>query len=163
MTSSGWPDVLRRSDRCSCPTAPLSSARPRRAGADRPYGLDVRPRARPYLNLPPDERGSPPRLALADRRLRRRPVADAVRRLIPYDIIAPFWSDGAGEAALDLGPGRRRRSAVAPDGDWAFPAGTVFVKHFEIATDEARRARSRPGGGWRPDCSCATRRGASTG
>jgi uncharacterized repeat protein (TIGR03806 family) len=55
--------------------------------------------------------------------------------LIPYDVKAPLWSDGA----------QKHRWVSIPDsgsvsfsarGDWEFPVGTVFVKHFELALDE---------------------------
>ncbi|GAA5482207.1 LamG-like jellyroll fold domain-containing protein [Haloferula sargassicola] len=54
---------------------------------------------------------------------------------IPYEINAPFWSDGA----------EKRRFAMIPagttvgfhaDGKWDFPVGSVFVKHFELPVDE---------------------------
>jgi uncharacterized repeat protein (TIGR03806 family) len=59
--------------------------------------------------------------------------------LVPYDVNAPLYSDGAD----------KRRWLSVPRGDyvtfsesepWQFPVGTVFVKHFEMALD--RRAPS---------------------
>jgi uncharacterized repeat protein (TIGR03806 family) len=61
---------------------------------------------------------------------------EASAGLIPYDVKAPLWSDGA----------VKRRWVSVPDagsvsfsenGSWAFPEGTVFVKHFELALDES--------------------------
>ena len=34
------------------------------------------------------------------------------------------------------GPGER--VGFSPEGAWSFPDGTVFVKHFELATDPSR-------------------------
>jgi uncharacterized repeat protein (TIGR03806 family) len=66
----------------------------------------------------------------------------AAGSLIAYDLIAPFWSDGAAKSrwiALPS-PGQIR---FAPAGEWAFPNGTVFVKHFEFPIDETRPAMTR--------------------
>jgi uncharacterized repeat protein (TIGR03806 family) len=61
---------------------------------------------------------------------------------VPYDVAAPLWSDGAS----------KRRWISVPDGtalgysetgSWSFPEGTVLVKHFELALDEARPAEAR--------------------
>src|SRR5206468_3482644 len=59
--------------------------------------------------------------------------------LIPYELNVPFWSDGAE---------KRRWMALphdgvirfSPTGEWSFPNGTVFVKHFELA---GRRVETR--------------------
>ena len=50
--------------------------------------------------------------------------------LIPYDVIVPFWSDGAVKLRWVSLP------IFAPAGEWVFPRGTVFVKTFELATNE---------------------------
>ncbi len=62
--------------------------------------------------------------------------------LIPYEIQAPLWSDGA----------IKRRWAAIPElgevhvsdrGAWQMPEGTVFVKHFELAMDEGQPSLRR--------------------
>jgi uncharacterized repeat protein (TIGR03806 family) len=74
---------------------------------------------------------------------------DPASGVVPYDLRAPFWSDGA----------RKRRWIAVPNdgahdtpaetivfderGDWTFPAGTVLVKHFELPTDERDPAALR--------------------
>ena len=53
------------------------------------------------------------------------------RRLVPYDINSPLWSDGADKArwmALPVG----EKIRVAADGHFEFPVGTVLVKEFAI-------------------------------
>ena len=54
--------------------------------------------------------------------------------LIPYDLIVSFWSDGAAKTRWISIPDEKIK--FAPAGEWVFPKGTVFVKHFELATDE---------------------------
>jgi uncharacterized repeat protein (TIGR03806 family) len=55
--------------------------------------------------------------------------------LIPYDLIVAFWSDGAEKLRLIAVPSGK--ITFAPKGEWNFPAGTVFVKTFELPTDAA--------------------------
>ena len=63
--------------------------------------------------------------------------------VIPYGITAPLWSDGAEKFRWVAIPndGSHDTSAekitFSEESDWAFPQGTVFVKHFEIPLDEA--------------------------
>jgi uncharacterized repeat protein (TIGR03806 family) len=55
--------------------------------------------------------------------------------LIPYNVNTPLWSDGSVKTRwLALPPA----TAVhfAPDGEWTFPAGTVFVKNFELPVND---------------------------
>ena len=53
--------------------------------------------------------------------------------LIPYDIVVPFWSDGASKTRWVAVP--KGTIKYSPAGDWIFPRGTVFIKTFELATD----------------------------
>jgi uncharacterized repeat protein (TIGR03806 family) len=81
--------------------------------------------------------------------------------IIPYDVISPLWGDGAAKRRWVALPGDAR-VGFTPTGNWSFPAGTVFVKHFEIGAP-ARRLETRllvvdqTGNGygvtykWRPD------------
>ena len=64
--------------------------------------------------------------------------------LIPYEVNAPLWSDGADKrrwiAVPNDGPpyAAGERIGFVRTGEWSFPVGTVFVKHFELDTDETR-------------------------
>jgi uncharacterized repeat protein (TIGR03806 family) len=61
--------------------------------------------------------------------------------IVPYDVIAPLWSDGAFKRRWIALPADKR-IGFAPRGEWRFPPGTVFVKHFELGeTEPAPRKR----------------------
>ena len=119
--------------------APPSRADSRGAGA--PYGLASRVAAKPYLNMPHRADGKIPLLLSqtgAFRDTRNLVPSDG---LIAYDIVVPFWSDGAAKlrwAAIPDGT-----ISYSPTGDWIFPKGTVFVKTFELPTDAANSAGKR--------------------
>ena len=52
--------------------------------------------------------------------------------LIPFEVNAELWSDGAAKRRwMALFDGAR--VSVQPDGDWDFPIGTVLVKEFAFA------------------------------
>lgn len=57
--------------------------------------------------------------------------------LIPYDINVAFWSDGATKSRWVTVPNDASIKFTST-GEWVFPKGTVFVKHFEVATDETK-------------------------
>lgn len=62
--------------------------------------------------------------------------------VVPYTVNLPFWSDGAGKGrwmALPTGG----KIGFAATGEWSFPTGSVFVKHFAIALDERDPAHTR--------------------
>jgi uncharacterized repeat protein (TIGR03806 family) len=69
--------------------------------------------------------------------------------LIPYDINAPFWSDGASKQRWMALPDGQN-IGVQTDGDWNFPNGTVLVKNFSIGTRlvETRLFMRHPDGVW---------------
>lgn len=57
--------------------------------------------------------------------------------LVPYELIVPFWADGAEKMRWVFVP-HNRKIHFAATGEWVFPQGTVFVKNFDLATDETR-------------------------
>ncbi len=110
--------------------------------APSPYGIDSWTAPQAYLNMPPLVSGAIPKLlsqtgAFADT-ARMIPAAG----LIPYDLIVPFWSDGAAKVRYFALP-KGEQIGFSPTEEWTFPAGTVFVKTFELPIDaahpEARR------------------------
>jgi uncharacterized repeat protein (TIGR03806 family) len=114
----------------------LSLAHTSRADVPAPYGISSRVAPRAYLNMPHNAHGKMPALlsqtgAFADLR-----TLTPATGLIPYDLIVAFWSDGAAKVRFVALP-KDQKIRLTPDGEWAFPAGTVFVKTFALPTDEA--------------------------
>jgi uncharacterized repeat protein (TIGR03806 family) len=69
--------------------------------------------------------------------------------LIPYDVAAPFWSDGATKERWLAIPNGTSIS-VGADGDFTFPSGTVLMKHFRLngSLIETRLFMRHPDGDW---------------
>ena len=63
--------------------------------------------------------------------------------LVPYDVNVPLWSDGAEKQRWIAVP-RGQQVELTSGGKFHYPAGTVFVKHFAIATDEREPDKFRP-------------------
>lgn len=69
--------------------------------------------------------------------------------VIPYDVANPLWSDAAAKRRWIILPNDGSHDTAAEDivfneeGNWTFPAGTVFVKHFEVGLDENNPAAVR--------------------
>jgi uncharacterized repeat protein (TIGR03806 family) len=141
-----------------------------------PFGLAARVATKPYLEMPRTAAGRMPAL------LSQTGVfTDTARRvaspgLIPYDLNVAFWSDGAEKLRFIAVPAGQIQ--FSPTGEWRFPAGTVFVKNFDLQTDAGnphamRRLETRllvrdSNGGvygvvykWRPDASDADLLGTS--
>jgi len=57
--------------------------------------------------------------------------------LIPYTLNISFWSDGASKTRWVSLPDSGEKVGFSAQGEWKFPVGTVFVKTFEMALDEA--------------------------
>jgi mono/diheme cytochrome c family protein len=54
---------------------------------------------------------------------------------LPYAVNVPFWSDGALKRRwFSVPSGKQVR--FSPGGEWTFPAGSVFMKHFELPLDD---------------------------
>jgi uncharacterized repeat protein (TIGR03806 family) len=69
--------------------------------------------------------------------------------LLPYDINARFWSDGADKSRY-IGLPNGTTIAINGDDDWTFPAGTVIVKNFRLGGNliETRHLMRHPDGAW---------------
>ena len=59
-----------------------------------------------------------------------------------YDVNTPLWSDRAVKTRWMAVPSTNTIS-YAPTGEWTFPQGTVFLKHFELPTDDNNPATHR--------------------
>ena len=96
-------------------------------------GYARRIESKPYLNMPSTPSGAIPKLLSqtgAFKDVRNLVPVDA---LIPYDLVVPFWSDGARKLRYVAVP--KGKIKFASTGEWTFPAGTVFVKTFELPVD----------------------------
>jgi uncharacterized repeat protein (TIGR03806 family) len=99
------------------------------------YGMDVSESAAPYLQMPLRADGSLPKLLSQTGAFENKAELAPAPELIPYDLIVPFWSDGAAKSRWVAIP-ENQKIKFAPTGEWVFPRGTVFVKSFSIATNE---------------------------
>ncbi len=106
-----------------------------------PYGIDARSAPQPYLGMPADADGRmPPLLSQTG------VFSDTAKRiaspgLIPYDLNVAFWSDGAAKQRWIAVP--QGKILFSATGEWRFPAGTVFVKSFDLPLDAAKPGTQR--------------------
>jgi uncharacterized repeat protein (TIGR03806 family) len=106
------------------------------------YGATTRVPTQPYLRMPPTADGPiPTRLSEtgAFKDIRQLVPAD---ELLPYELVVPFWSDHAIKSRWIAVPSGQTVKFSA-NGEWVFPAGTVLVKHFDLALDETKPGSSR--------------------
>lgn len=108
------------------------------AGSTPPYGIASRPAAPAYLNMPQLADGKIPLLLSQTGAFRDTRNLVPAAGLIPYDLVVPFWSDGASKLRWAAIPQGKIKNS--PTGDWIFPNGTVFVKTFELPVDAANPA-----------------------
>lgn len=52
--------------------------------------------------------------------------------IVPYEVIVPYWADGAVGRRWFSVPDVERRIEFHPEEPFQFPAGSVWIKHFEI-------------------------------
>jgi uncharacterized repeat protein (TIGR03806 family) len=105
--------------------------------ATAPYGLKTRVASKPYLLMPHTADGKIPALLSQTGAFRDTRNLVPSEGLIPYELALAFWSDGADKLRWISVP-KGEKIGFAPTGEWSFPAGTVFVKTFELPVDEAR-------------------------
>ncbi len=122
---------------CGAPT----TARAESAAGVPPYGLSERAAPPAYLKMPHRSDGKMPLLLSQTGVFSNTRDLVPNKGLIPYDLVVPFWSDGAGKLRWAAVPAEKIK--YSPTGEWTFPKGTVFVKTFELPTDTANPSAKR--------------------
>lgn len=61
-----------------------------------------------------------------------------------YDVNLPFWSDHADKKRWFAMPDATSQVDFSAEGPWSFPAGLVWVKHFDLERVRGNAASSRP-------------------
>ena len=117
-----------------------------------PYGLDTRAPIGSYLNnvMPPaNGAGTFPPVLSATGAFSNLNTLTPSTGLIPFTVNSPLWSDGAAKtrwvAVPNDGPPYTPNEQITfqPTGEWSFPNGTVFVKHFELTVNEITGEKKR--------------------
>jgi len=52
--------------------------------------------------------------------------------VVPYDLNVPFWSDNAQKSRWFTVTNINQMIGFDPDGNWAFPNSSIWIKHFEL-------------------------------
>lgn len=63
--------------------------------------------------------------------------------IVPYELNVPFWSDHAHKSRWFSIPDVNDTMTFSAAGNWQFPAGTVWIKHFELELTEGDPASRR--------------------
>jgi hypothetical protein len=61
---------------------------------------------------------------------------------VSYEVNTPLWSDGALKSRW-MGVPTGDKICYQATGEWSFPDGTVFVKHFDLPIDETDATQTR--------------------
>ncbi len=112
------------------------------AGSGGPYGMTANPPVGPFLNMPTTFTGSLPPMLSQTGAFSDTPNRIAASGLIPYVPNVPLWSDGAVKSRYMAVPDNGgvitpdEQISFAPTNSWTFPAGTVFVKNFDLVVNQ---------------------------
>lgn len=119
-----------------------------------PYGLDEPEAIAAYLNntfpdTEPEASAGIPQLLSETGAFADLATLEPSTGLIPYSLNQPFWSDGAKKFRWIAIPNdgthdtSTEQITFSEDGVWAFPPGTVVVKHFELPTNHENPAETQ--------------------
>jgi uncharacterized repeat protein (TIGR03806 family) len=107
-----------------------------------PYGIQSRKSIWPYLYMPKNANGVMPESLAGTGAFDSINSLKPTDGIIPYEVNAPFWSDGAIKRRWISLPSDgmpfdvNETIGFSATGEWTFPAGSVFIKHFDLAIDE---------------------------
>ena len=111
-------------------------------GTGAPYGLSTRATVPAFFNMPQTFNGTLPAKLSQTGVFTDTPSLTPVSGLIPYAPNTPLWSDNALKTrwmGVPYSGGLNtpdQQISFAASGEWAFPTGTIFVKQFDLVTDE---------------------------
>jgi len=128
---------------CALLAVLLAACARREASQEDPWASDLThfPRPKPYLGMPERVTGKLPQQLSQTGAFQNVATLSVAPGLIPYDLIVPFWSDGAVKTRWVSIPSEGVR--FSSTGEWHFPKGTVFVKNFDLPLDAADPTRRR--------------------
>ncbi len=112
------------------------------AASGQPYGLAMNGNFSAFANMPTTGGGALPALLSGSGAFANTPARTAATGFIPYNPNAALWSDAAQKSRYLAIP--NNGGLITPDEQigfttnnfWTFPAGTVFVKNFDLVVDE---------------------------
>jgi hypothetical protein len=113
------------------------------AGTGQPYGLTNYPPAPAFYNMPPVFSGPLPALLSLTGVFSNTPNMVPAASLIPYAPNVQLFSDNAPKIRYLSIPNAgapyasSEQISYAPTFSWSFPAGTFFVKTFELQTNDS--------------------------
>ena len=116
------------------------------SGTSQPYGLDSNGTVLAFLNMPATFNGALPPLLSGTGTFSNTTNRTPAAGLIPYAPNAPQWKDNAVSSWLMAVPNNGgvitpgEQIQFQPTNAWTFPAGSVFVKNFELVVNETNAA-----------------------
>jgi uncharacterized repeat protein (TIGR03806 family) len=111
-------------------------------GSGLPYGLTANAPMPAFLNMPTTYTGTLPTLLSQTGAYSDTPNRVPAPGLIPYSPNTPLWSDNAVKSRYLAVPNRGglltpdQQIAFLPTNSWTFPAGTIFVKNFDMVVNQ---------------------------
>lgn len=106
-----------------------------------PYGMDFRPELAD-IQLPSANGPAVPRTLSSTGLFRDAASLEARPGVVPYDVNSPLWSDNAQKTRWVALPARAQ-IGLAADGTYQWPGGSLFIKHFDLVTNEQTQQRRR--------------------